>query len=484
MPKRSGKIIRFVLRWTIAIVGIVWVVSNIHLNDRVRVLNDENWPVEVELLGGSEDARQFEYVDPRTGQSAVAPRGRVVNGPDRKTVTLRDGRVVPLLGMRLIGDINAKPIVQDLLIQDDQAKKGRFVTLGEVWNYALDVPQPRVEVGAKTMVRQADSRLLIGAVAVVPLTFLFTTIRWHRLLKVLGIVVPLSRCFVLNMVGAFYNTFMPGSTGGDVLKAYYAAKQAPTRRTAAVMSVIVDRAIGLLALIILGGSMAAIQYARAQDRQDPMSVRCLQVAIAAAVLLLGTLIGSTFVYWRGLRQALKLDALVARAPMQTHVQKIIEVVRLYRERPVLIFWAIIITFPVHLTVIVSAMLAGRAFGLPVAPGYYFIVVPVVVLVGALPLSPQGVGVMEAFAFYLTRGQGATVNQALALTMSIRLVAMIWNMTGGLFVLRGGYHTPSEKEQADLGADESETSKDKKQETNKNHNSILKSQAGAITPDVA
>jgi uncharacterized membrane protein YbhN (UPF0104 family) len=118
----------------------------------------------------------------------------------------------------------------------------------------------------------------------------------------------------------------------------------------------------------------------------------------------------------------------------------------------LIFGALMITFPVHLTVIVSAMLAGNAFDLPISTGYYFIVVPVVVLVGALPLSPQGVGVMEAFAFILTRSQGATVNQALALTMSIRLTAMVWNLLGGLFVLRGGYHTPTDKEQSELESD--------------------------------
>jgi hypothetical protein len=53
--------------------------------------------------------------------------------------------------------------------------------------------------------------------------------------------------------------------------------------------------------------------------------------------------------------------------------------------------------------------------------------------------------MEAFAYYFLRQQGATLNQALALTMSIRLVGIFWNLMGGLFVLRGGYHAPTEQE---------------------------------------
>ena len=78
--------------------------------------------------------------------------------------------------------------------------------------------------------------------------------------------------------------------------------------------------------------------------------------------------------------------------------------------------------------------------------------PVVVLAGSIPISPQGVGVMEAFAFYLTRPQGVTLNQALALTMSIRLVGIFWNLVGGFFVLKGGFHAPTDAERHEVEVD--------------------------------
>src|SRR5262249_16204019 len=98
------------------------------------------------------------------------------------------------------------------------------------------------------MVQKANPIYLAASVLIFPLTFLITGIRWHWLMQMLGIRISLARAFVLNMVGAFYNTFMPGSTGGDVLKAYYVSKFTDMR-THAVMSVIVDRLIGLVALI-------------------------------------------------------------------------------------------------------------------------------------------------------------------------------------------------------------------------------------------
>jgi hypothetical protein len=57
--------------------------------------------------------------------------------------------------------------------------------------------------------------------------------------------------------------------------------------------------------------------------------------------------------------------------------------------------------------------------------------------------------MELFAVLLLRPQGVTVSQAFALTMSIRMVQVLWNLTGGLFVLRGGFHAPNDVEKKEL-----------------------------------
>jgi hypothetical protein len=77
--------------------------------------------------------------------------------------------------------------------------------------------------------------------------------------------------------------------------------------------------------------------------------------------------------------------------------------------------------------------------------YYWVCVPVIVLSGSVPISPQGAGVMEFFAILLTRSQGVTISQAFALTMSIRMVQIMWNLMGGIFVMRGGFHAPTTAE---------------------------------------
>jgi uncharacterized protein (TIRG00374 family) len=278
-----------------------------------------------------------------------------------------------------------------------------------------------------------------------------TGFRWYLLLKAVGIDIGPLRAFIINMVGAFYNTFLPGSTGGDIVKAVYAAKLAPNHRTRAVVTVLIDRIIGLLGLIILGGSMAAYIALKPHAPDDPVARRCAQVAVGALAIIVATILGLVVLYTPFIRRLTGFDFILARLPakVRDRAEKALHTLELYRRRPGIVFAALLITFPVHITVIASAMLCGMAFGLPLTPGYYWVVVPVVVLAGAIPISPQGAGVMEFFAILLTRKQNATVSQAFALTMSIRLVQILWNLVGGLFVISGGYHAPTEKEQHEV-----------------------------------
>lgn len=447
MVSRVRHWLKFALRWAIAIGGIWWVVSHMSLRDRVMILDADNRPVAVELAvpaTDGENSASFVVYDPVSGEKRVISRREVINPPDEKYVHVKgQTQRQQLLAVDLSDNFRK---VNRVLVLDPQTGKGVWKSPQEVI-YRIRVPHPRLEMGVITMTRIADPSLLWGAVLIFPVTFLITSIRWNVLLRALDIRLTQARTFVLNMVGAFYNTFMLGVTGGDVLKAYYASKQTP-HRTRAVLSVFIDRVIGLLSLVIMGGAMAGIQYILHEERDDPAARACLRIVVGSVVLVAGTMVGGLF-FLDPIRRATGLDSLLRQLPFQRPIQHAIEVINVYHRRPLLVIGAIVCTFPVHMTVVVSAMFAGKAFMLPLPTLYYFVAVPVIVLSGAIPISPQGAGVMEFFAIQLTKQYGTTVSQAFALTMSIRVVQMVWNLTGGFFVLRGGYHAPTATEQEEL-----------------------------------
>jgi uncharacterized protein (TIRG00374 family) len=435
-PRKQNlkKWILTLLRWGIAVAGIAFVVSKISLHDRAELLDSHNIPVTVTLTSPPPEHFESIVVASPSAYAGLHPRSELVNKPDLKTVTLLDGKTPKLLAVRLSEDLKT-PLA--LLVQDDASADGRWIKPEEVkGGYIIHTPYPLIDAGVNGMVAKANRGYLLGALLIFPLTYLLTSYRWDLLLKVLEIRMNLSRAFVLNMVGAFYNTFMPGSTGGDLLKAYYASKLTP-HRTRAVMSVLVDRVEGLLALVLLGGVSAATQW------HVPA---CRKVALASAAILGGTALGLIVFYTPILRKLSGLDFILKKLPMQHHVQSAVEAMELYRKRPWTSVWSLIVSIPVHGTVVCSAMLAGLAFGiLRDHWEYYWVAVPVIVLSGSIPVSPQGVGVMEGFAILLLRPEGATIAQAFALTMCIRVVQILWNLTGGIFVLRGGFHAPTADE---------------------------------------
>jgi len=449
MNARAKKWIKFTLRWGIAVGGIAWVVANISLRDRVMIINpSDNTPVSVALAEeDAEDSQNYLVVDPATGQDRRVLASEVLTKADRTHVNATlDGQTqkVRLLAIAAPTHIEKGYQPVKLLVEHPQTRKGVWIAPSDVvGGYMVKIPYPRVEPGIISMVRRADPMMLWAAVLIFPVTFIVTSLRWHALLKALEINMSLGRAFVLNMVGAFYNTFMPGSTGGDLLKAYYASKFT-VHRTRAVMSVVIDRVIGLLALVILGGTMAAYQW------ENPA---CRQMAIVSWSLIGAVILGLWVFYTPVLRKVTGLDFILQRLPMQKQVQNAIATMNIYRERPLLILWAVIVTFPVHITVILSVAFAGKAFGLPLDFMYYWVVVPVIVLVGSMPISPQGAGVMEFFAIQLTKNQGATIAEAFALTMSLRVVQIFWNLWGGIFVLRGSYHVPTAGEQQSMDEEE-------------------------------
>jgi uncharacterized membrane protein YbhN (UPF0104 family) len=90
--------------------------------------------------------------------------------------------------------------------------------------------------------------LLLGAVVFFGGAICITLLRWYLLVRAVGLPLRLRDAFRYGLVGIFFNTFLPGSVGGDIIKAAVLAR-GQSRRTVAVATVIMDRVIALWALI-------------------------------------------------------------------------------------------------------------------------------------------------------------------------------------------------------------------------------------------
>ncbi len=93
----------------------------------------------------------------------------------------------------------------------------------------------------------------LACVAAIPVAGL----RWHILLRSQGLVLHVWETIRIVAMGSFFATFLPGSAGGDLVRGVYIYQASHGRRTGALLSIFVDRLIGLAAFVLFG-VMAAL----------------------------------------------------------------------------------------------------------------------------------------------------------------------------------------------------------------------------------
>jgi uncharacterized protein (TIRG00374 family) len=92
--------------------------------------------------------------------------------------------------------------------------------------------------------------ILAGGLAVA--TIPIAAWRWHILLRSQGLDLHLWHTIRIVAMGAFFATFLPGSAGGDLVRGVYIYQASHGRRTSALLSIFIDRLIGLGAFVIFG----------------------------------------------------------------------------------------------------------------------------------------------------------------------------------------------------------------------------------------
>lgn len=83
---------------------------------------------------------------------------------------------------------------------------------------------------------------------------LVSFLRYHYLLKALQIDLGIVEVTRLGFIGCFFNTFMPGGMGGDVVKVAYIMRDTG-KRAPVIASAAVDRVLGMVGMLLLGGGV-------------------------------------------------------------------------------------------------------------------------------------------------------------------------------------------------------------------------------------
>jgi hypothetical protein len=297
----------------------------------------------------------------------------------------------------------------------------------------------------------------IGILAYV-LVEIAAAFRWHVLLKVQGIHLSLPRLSGLFLIGMFYNQFLPGGTGGDIIKSYFLVKETPDKRAGALLAVVFDRFIGLVALVTITGALISLRFDFLS--QTPETRRLLWVLLA----LLGTSILallSTFVI-----TGFKLFHLLPKKfPGREKLIEIAAAYHLYARHWRATFVAFGASVVAHLATFATFLCAAYALGARVPLVNFFAIMPVERTISALPISFAGIGLREKVLQIMLHGLcGVPEGTAILIGSLSFLIILICCIPGAIVYF---FYKPSgvvthvklremEKEFATLGHEISET----------------------------
>lgn len=273
-----------------------------------------------------------------------------------------------------------------------------------------------------------DPLASVAAAALFFVSSLLGALQWRLLLGGGGVHLAPGRAVRLYFVGLFFNNFLPANVGGDAVKIFDVVREGndPHRVFAVTL---LDRVIGITALCLLALAASTAMLPLGVLENLPVYMLVFAGCILPVLLL-------------GLNRRLSgfVRRLLGRIRFKGIGDRIDSVVghlggfRLMRS---LMIRAMLLAVCVQGMRVATHLLVGRALGVTLTAetelGFY-VIVPLLGLVMALPISINGLGVREGTGVVLFAGLGIAGETAFLMEFVTYVVQVAVSLIGGLFFL--------------------------------------------------
>ncbi|MFM7736124.1 MAG: lysylphosphatidylglycerol synthase transmembrane domain-containing protein [Alphaproteobacteria bacterium] len=263
---------------------------------------------------------------------------------------------------------------------------------------------------------RAKPGLFLAAFVVYCLSQVLSAARWMWLSRGVGFDLDFRRATKLYFVGMFFGIVVPSTLGSDAYRAFHLGRR-PPGRAFALSTVIFDRLVGLLALVLV--AIAAIRLGPSEP---------LPAKLVTGVNLIGVALVAG---WFAAPLAARL------LPEGNRWRKLVEAdLDPYFRDPRLLATALGTSIVVHLMQVASQDLLVDSIHLGVPYGFVAIYHPLVSLAAAIPFTVGGFGLREAAYALLLPYAGIKPDDAVALGLLWWAIGALGGLLGGLvYMLR-------------------------------------------------
>jgi hypothetical protein len=284
----------------------------------------------------------------------------------------------------------------------------------------------------------ADWRWIAAAIALVLVDRSLNAYRWLVLLRPLaaGGVLRLRDVLRVFFVSTFVGTFLPGSVGGDAVRAVALSKHGVAMADS-VASVVVDRVFGTLSILLV--ATGAVWFAPPSTPAWLGPVTAALAVVAAAGVVFGLFSD------KAERLATGLLGRLTRGKLHKAGTNLLRSLRRYAHSPGALWNVLVSSIVVQGLRIVQTWMLGLSLGLDAGFVVYLVYIPVILVVMMLPISVSGIGTSQAAFVWLFAASGIAEEGAFALSVLFVALGAVGNLPGGILYAVGGLHGRSAPE---------------------------------------
>ncbi len=262
----------------------------------------------------------------------------------------------------------------------------------------------------------ADLRYFFAAVAIMIVSTVPMAWRWQRLLAAKGVEEPLAWLTRTYFVMYAAGQVLPTSIGGDAVRAFETARRHPGQAGLITGSVLLDRALGGAATLVL----AAAGFALAVGEYDVGAYLWLEGALVVATAAAAVVVFSQ----RARRPLARLRPLLAYLRLERPLRAVYEGMHTYRTHASLLAGLLVFTIVVQAFRVLPIWLVGKSVAIDLSPRPYYVMGPILFVVLLAPFTINGLAVREAFFVSFLGNLGVAAEPAFAAGFLFFLVTLL------------------------------------------------------------
>lgn len=270
---------------------------------------------------------------------------------------------------------------------------------------------------------------LIAAFVLCGSSIILTFYRWYLLVIALDFPFRFSDALRLGFLGYLFNYVAPGAVGGDFVKGVLMAREQHGRRSVAVATILLDRILGLMALLMVGAGATLLVTDTIEHRNEIVMVLWggSLAGLAGVMVMLHPATPQSW-WMKLLIRIPKAGAIIA---------DLADGISLYQKRRAMVLLTVLLSIVGHFGIISSFYCCARVVATTTeTPSYitHLLLIPLAEIVGVIVPLPGGVGALEAAVQESYKLAGANAGIGLLAVGAYRVTTILVAAIGSVYYL--------------------------------------------------